>query len=63
MTKLSPEPDEQGHNIHSLPMHKSLDIEPQCGADTHDVLTIELLEDGCLAGVVQTTAHILSHLK
>lgn len=34
-------------------MLQGLDVEAQCGGDGVDVFTVELLEDGCLAGIVQ----------
>jgi hypothetical protein len=39
--------------VDSLSVHECLDVETQGGADTHDVLAIELLEDCGLASVVQ----------
>jgi hypothetical protein len=43
-------------NRRSLPVRKCLDVESQRRTDTHDVFTIEFLEDGCLACVVKSTA-------
>lgn len=37
-------------------MHKCLYIKPQCGAHTHDIFSVELLENGSLARVIQSTA-------
>jgi hypothetical protein len=33
-------------------MHESLDVEAQGWANAHDVLTIELLQNGRFAGIV-----------
>lgn len=36
-------------------MHEGLDVEAQCRTDAHDILAIQLLENCCLACVIETT--------
>ncbi len=41
-------------------MHERLDVEPEGRTDTHNVLSVEFLEDRRLSGVVEATGRQLS---
>lgn len=37
----------------SLAVHEGLDIETQCGTNSHNILTVELLEDRSLSSIIE----------
>ena len=47
-----------GDVLSLLAMHESLDVEPKSRADSHDILSIQLLQDSRLPSIIQATVQI-----